>query len=138
MGLFAGFSLELFYLIEKYSFSEIEQPEIFKCHHHKTWQQIPYSQSGHFHFNRNERILSQNPIFNNDLNEINFIYLFLNDNTDLLNCSVELINVDFTFIVNVKEFKTFCKETFFTLVRWAFLHDLGFHLSLETTRYCLQ
>ena len=69
-------------------------------------------------------------------NEIKFIYLFLNDHTDLLYCAIELINVDFTSVVNVKEFETFCKETFLTLIRWAFLHDLGVHLSLETIRYC--
>lgn len=42
------------------------------------------------------------------MNKINFIYLFTNDDTDLFNCAVELINVDFTSIMNIKEFETFC------------------------------
>ena len=60
------------------------------------------------------------------------VYLFFNDDTDFLDCAVKLVNVDFSLVVNIEEFKTFCKETLLTLVRWALLHKLGFHLSLET------
>jgi len=40
--------------------------------------------------------------------KLRLAYLFLNDDTDLLNSSIELFEVNFTLVVDVKELETLC------------------------------
>jgi len=58
-------------------------------------------------------------------------YLFLNDDTDLLNGAEELVEVDFSFVLNVEKLETLGQKTLFALGGRTFLGNLGFHLSLE-------
>lgn len=62
---------------------------------------------------------------------IELTYLLFNDDSNLLNSAIELIEGDFSLVVDIEELEALGQESFLTLVGWALLRDLSSHLVLK-------
>ena len=58
-------------------------------------------------------------------------YLFIDYDTDLLDCSKKLVKCDSSFIVNIKKFERPCKEAIFSLSRGTFLWNFRLEVILK-------
>jgi hypothetical protein len=58
--------------------------------------------------------------------------MFLNNNTYLFDCAIELIEADGPKIVNIEEFEALSEVSFFGLRLRAFLSDLGPQIGLKS------
>ena len=58
-------------------------------------------------------------------------YVFLDDDSNLLDRPAELVEVDLSLVVDVEELEGFCEEGVLLLVGRALLHELLSELSLE-------
>ncbi len=61
-------------------------------------------------------------------------YIFLDDDAYLLDCAVELIEVDLALVVDVEKLKALGQEALLALRRGTLLHYLGSHFALKTRK----
>lgn len=93
-------------------------------------QKTPCSRFFHCRSCRSRRRPSGSPI---ELSQISVSeYILVDDDPDLFYCSEELLEVDLSFVVDVKELEALCEEAFLALGGRALLLNLGLHFTLET------
>jgi hypothetical protein len=61
--------------------------------------------------------------------------MFLDNDSYLFNCTIELIEADGPAVVNIEELEAFSEVTLFSLRLRTFLSDLGPQFCLETINY---